>query len=90
MDPPFISEEVLSAYGKVYGELAKSAGSILLFTTTPENQQVLERSLGIRVNTATFLPCIPNLVYQYRIFVNYEIDSTSPLWITNGEVESPE
>ena len=90
MDPPFISEEVISAYAKVYRDLAKTTGSLLLFTTTPENQQFLESSLNSRVHQATFLPCIPNLVYQYRIFVNYEIDSISSLRVPNGEVGSPE
>ena len=88
MDPPFISEEVIAAYVKVFRTLARTTRSILMFTSTRENQHVIERELHIRVSTAPFLPCIPNLVYQYRIFVNYELDSVSPLSELNKEIDS--
>ncbi len=91
IDPPFISEEVIQAYLEIYGVLAKRPESLLLFTTISENRTIIERFMSPNIIiTANFLPCIPNLVYQYRIFTNYEIHPESRLAQTNEELTSSE
>ena len=86
IDPPFITEDVISAYIEVYLLLAKGSESLLLFTTIAENQGVIARLLRTNISLAPFLPCIPNLVYQYGIFTNYKIHPDSPLSRANPEV----
>lgn len=86
IDPPFITEEVIRAYVGIYHVLAKTPRTLLLFTTISENRTIVETSLGGNVFVAPFLPCIPNLVYQYHIFTNYEIQPESGLAAANPEV----
>lgn len=74
-DPPFITEEVWKKYADAIhkiikkDEQGKPLGRILL-STIQENEQFLGGLLGVK--SRKFKPSIPNLVYQYNLYSNYE------------------
>lgn len=69
VDPPFITEEVWELYAVAVKRLLAPGGKMLL-STIPENAEMLGRLLGCR--RCAFRPSIPNLVYQYDLYTNYE------------------
>ncbi|GBG59603.1 hypothetical protein CBR_g49867 [Chara braunii] len=84
IDPPFIAEEVWAKYAETAKLLLIPNGRVIL-STIPENAMFLKRMLG--VEPQLFRPSIPNLVYQYAFFVNYE----SPYFsVVNPELPSLE
>lgn len=68
VDPPFITREVWEKYVVTVRLLAASNARILC-TTIAENAQMMSEILGLA--PTLFRPSIPNLVYQYNIYVNY-------------------
>jgi hypothetical protein len=84
-DPPFISEDALLQYCATIDQLIMPGGAIL-FSSTPENLATLRNHLGPQMNPVKYKPCIPSLVYQYELFVNYNLPTDSPLSKFNPEV----
>lgn len=73
IDPPFISHSVWEEYAKTAKCLLKAdKGTLVLATTVGENEVLLKTLFGKSCNPALFRPCIPNLVYQYSIFSNWQ------------------
>jgi len=77
IDPPFITRDVWEKYAQAAKSLLKKtengdiAGKIIL-TTIQENKEMMYELL--KVEPKEFLPSIPNLVYQYSLYTNYESD----------------
>ncbi|KAJ1424148.1 putative N6-adenine methyltransferase-domain-containing protein [Ochromonadaceae sp. CCMP2298] len=69
VDPPFIVHEVWEKYAAAVKLLLKPEGKLIL-TTVIENAEMLHKHMG--VTPTAFQPSIPNLVYQYNLFTNYE------------------
>ena len=77
IDPPFITREVWEKYANAcrlllgendnLADVSKS-GAILL-STIAENQDMMNELLD--VTPVVFQPSIPNLVYQYNLYSNY-------------------
>jgi hypothetical protein len=72
IDPPFITQEVWQKYADAAKKLLIPEGGMVLMSTIDENHQFLEDMLG--VTPIAFRPSIPNLVYQYSFYTNYEDD----------------
>lgn len=75
IDPPFITREVWEKYVKAVNLLMKKDenGCIkgnLLCSTITENKDLMKEILN--VDPIIFRPSIPNLVYQYNFYTNYE------------------
>ena len=81
IDPPFITHEVLSKvafYGnetvnRQYVEtvnVIKAKECKILFSSIRENAEFFQEKLGLE--SKQFMPSIPNLVYQYTFFANYD------------------
>ena len=71
IDPPFVTEEVWLLYIQAIKFLVKPDGKILL-STIDEREEFLKENLN--VCRRAFRPSIPNLVYQYSFYSNYEDD----------------
>ncbi|KEG07307.1 hypothetical protein DQ04_10231000 [Trypanosoma grayi] len=69
-DPPFITEDVWTAYVHTAKLLLRPGGKVL-FTTVMENHTVLEGLLDAPLFIASFRPAIAHLTYQYVCFTNY-------------------
>jgi hypothetical protein len=87
VDPPFITSSVMEAFALTVSKLILPRGKII-WTSTAENENALKAFLGNDITAATFKPSIPSLVYQYNIYVNYEIDSSSGFSSSNPELSS--
>eukprot|EP00929_Paragymnodinium_shiwhaense_P050265 TRINITY_DN25318_c0_g1_i3.p1 TRINITY_DN25318_c0_g1~~TRINITY_DN25318_c0_g1_i3.p1 ORF type:complete len:392 (+),score=86.99 TRINITY_DN25318_c0_g1_i3:106-1281(+) len=78
IDPPYITKEVWSKYAVTARLLLKEGcdpdtgkpRGRLLCTSIGENAPMLRELLGIEPRR--FRPSIPNLVYQYHIYTNYD------------------
>ena len=94
IDPPFITREVWELYAQTTKALLanppcphpnaedqKNKG--IVFATTVRENQFLMREL-FDAQPTVFRPKIPNLVYQYNIFLNVESDVMSE---PNHEIE---
>lgn len=80
IDPPFITHEVWAKYAATVKLLLKPNGKVLC-TTIDENRGIMEEHFGAK--PVQFRPSIPNLVYQYSVYCNYESDGLS---VRNEEV----
>jgi hypothetical protein len=69
VDPPFVTEEVWTKYAST-AKLLLRPGGRLVCTTIAENAEMMYRLL--KVQPVAFKPSIPNLVYQYLTYTNYE------------------
>ena len=74
IDPPFITREVWEHYTAAVNILLKKDenGAIvgkLICTTIDENKDFMKELLD--VEPIAFRPSIPNLVYQYSMYMNY-------------------
>eukprot|EP00743_Colponemidia_sp_Colp-15_P009033 GILK01009858.1.p1 GENE.GILK01009858.1~~GILK01009858.1.p1 ORF type:complete len:189 (+),score=22.47 GILK01009858.1:23-568(+) len=74
IDPPFITRDVWEKYAITARLLLKEGGKILI-STIQENEVMMKELLS--VTKRAFQPSIPNLVYQYSLFSNYESDALS-------------
>ena len=73
IDPPFITEDVWSKYAITAKLLLKPGNSgqqNLICTTVQENAPMMHRLLGVQ--PCSYRPSIPNLVYQYCLYTNFE------------------
>ena len=87
VDPPFITEEVWRKYAQTVkfilntgtGPNASVNGGSgkVMFTSVLENHNMLETVNDLPLYIADFMPSIPNLVYQYYVFVNYPATSAN-------------
>ena len=78
IDPPYITREVWEKYAEAVKIVLADGGKILL-STIDENEAMLQEVLNVR--RVTFRPSIPNLVYQYSFYANYEdeeLDKVNP------------
>eukprot|EP00744_Colponema_vietnamica_P025989 GILI01038418.1.p2 GENE.GILI01038418.1~~GILI01038418.1.p2 ORF type:complete len:184 (-),score=47.97 GILI01038418.1:33-584(-) len=82
IDPPFITREVWEKYAAACRLLLAEGGKILC-STIAENADMMAELLGVAPKT--FRPSIPNLVYQYSLYANYDSEGLSQL---NPEVDS--
>lgn len=78
IDPPFITDEVWAQYARTARALlvegSDEAGvprGKVLCTTIRENAEMLFRELS-GARPQAFQPAVPNLPYQYDLFLNYE------------------
>ena len=69
IDPPFITREVWEKYTVAAKMLMKEDGK-LLCSTIDENVEFMAELLAVK--NIKFRPSIPNLVYQYSFYTNYE------------------
>ncbi|KRW99557.1 hypothetical protein PPERSA_01203 [Pseudocohnilembus persalinus] len=84
IDPPFITRDVWSKFAETAKYIIKKdkdnkiEGKILS-SSIDENQEMLDELLGLKIRK--FRPLIPNLVYQYSLYSNYEdeqLDQENP------------
>jgi len=80
IDPPYITEEVWAKYAEASRFLLKEGG-LILGSTIDENADFLKELLNVR--RTVFRPSIPNLVYQYSFYVNYEDEACN---VKNPEI----
>lgn len=74
IDPPFITHDVWKKYFETSKLLMKDPTTCkILLTTIDENQDLLKENLN--VVPMKFKPCVPNLVYQYTLYTNYESET---------------
>jgi len=92
IDPPFITEEVWEKYTEAAKLLLIKEEDVkkddedscrrCLCTTIHENAEMMFKLLQVKPNK--FRPSIPNLVYQYDIYTNYESENLN---VYNAEVD---
>jgi hypothetical protein len=85
-DPPFITPDVIGMYSITISQLLRKGGKII-FSSTSENWNILREMVDPSMSPALFRPSIPTLVYQYKFYVNYNLDSGSLLAQNNPEVD---
>ncbi|CAM9183992.1 unnamed protein product [Pylaiella littoralis] len=69
VDPPFITRQV--RYTAAIQLLLRPGGAgLVLCSTISENAPLMQELLG--ANPCDYKPSIPNLVYQYSLYVNYD------------------
>lgn len=71
IDPPFITRDVWEKYAISTKLLIKKETGQIIGTTVYENASLLAELLE-GVKPTNFLPSIPNLVYQYNLYTNYD------------------
>jgi hypothetical protein len=81
VDPPFITCEVWAKYAITTKLLLRPGGRVLC-TTIAENANMMKELLGLQ--PVRFRPSIPNLVYQYCVYTNYDSDLLNKL---NPEID---
>lgn len=81
VDPPFITRDTWSKYAETALALLRPGGR-LLCTTIAENAAMMQELLNVR--PVLFRPSIPNLVYQYNVYTNYQSERLATL---NSEVD---
>lgn len=82
VDPPFITAEVWAKYAEAVKLLLKPGGKVIC-TTIAENAAMMEELLDSK--PAAFKPSIPNLIYQYDLYCNFE-----PTVLSQSNPEVPE
>ena len=83
IDPPFITQDVWEKYAEAAHKLVKKDGDKVvgkfLLSSIDENAEMLNKLLG--VSKKAFRPSIPNLIYQYSFYSNYDsprLDEVNP------------
>lgn len=87
VDPPFITEDVWTAYIFTTKLLLKEGGRVL-FTTVLENHAMLEGLMNGPLFIPRFQPCVRHLSYQYVCFLNYEatrLQGVNPELVADAE-----
>jgi hypothetical protein len=97
IDPPFVTREVWELYARAARRLLRAdGGGQVVATTLFENgalvQSLFSGSVGVPVRPRRFLPGVPNLPYQYRLYSNVEgcdaMDTSNPDIPSGPEVEA--
>ena len=86
LDPPFISSNVLQAYSLTVHQLLVEGGKVIV-SSVQENGEILS-ALFPQIRLVRFKPSIPNLVYQYSLFTNYQLHTGSRLDQDNIELQA--
>jgi len=101
IDPPFITKDVWAKYATaaqlcLRGPSSSSSslddghgggrGGKVMCTTVAENETLLNALFGGGIRSVKFMPSIPHLPYQYRLFVNFEPTTSSSLNDWNDEI----
>jgi hypothetical protein len=97
IDPPFITKDVWAKYATAARLCLRSPSSSSLLggggrggkvmcTTVAENETMLNTLFGGGIRSVKFMPSIPHLPYQYRLFVNFEPTTSSSLDDWNDEI----
>eukprot|EP01017_Pseudomicrothorax_dubius_P028328 TRINITY_DN3362_c0_g1_i5.p1 TRINITY_DN3362_c0_g1~~TRINITY_DN3362_c0_g1_i5.p1 ORF type:complete len:200 (-),score=62.53 TRINITY_DN3362_c0_g1_i5:48-647(-) len=78
IDPPFITREIWRKYADAALKLStrdasKTPNAKLLLSSIAENASMLEEFLGVKMRA--YKPSIPNLIYQYNFFSNYDSEA---------------
>jgi EEF1A lysine methyltransferase 1 len=84
VDPPFITESVWRKYKETVDFLLIKDGGKFIGTTIQENADLMKGLFNAQMTE--FLPSIPNLVYQYGLYVNYTLSNKSPFNEINKEL----
>jgi hypothetical protein len=80
IDPPFISAEVIEAYAKTCRILSNpDVRTRVMISSIAENSECIRQCFDRSLRPVRYMPCIPNLVYQYSLFVNYDPAESSGL-----------
>lgn len=79
IDPPFITNEVWAKYALTTKHLLCADTGLVILTTISENSKLLKELFGEKVQSSNFQPSIPNLVYQYSIFTNFDCPGWHPI-----------
>jgi len=74
VDPPFITRDAYEKYATSVKLLLAEGGKVIV-STIDENAAMLEEMMQLKLQK--FQPSIPNLVYQYSMFCNYESERLS-------------
>jgi 16S rRNA G966 N2-methylase RsmD len=87
IDPPFITLDVWSKYAEAAKKIVKkdeNGGIVgkIVGCSIEENAEMLQNLLGLQKKA--FKPSIPNLIYQYTFYSNYE---SSILGQKNPEID---
>jgi hypothetical protein len=84
VDPPFVTRSVWELYEQAVSWLAtkEQPKSQYICTTIHENAAMMSDLLGVKPQM--FRPSIPNLVYQYSTYINYDSKAFSAL---NPEID---
>lgn len=86
IDPPFITKDVWTKYATAVQLCLRPSsssggggggGGKVMCTTVAENETLLNTLFGGGIRSVKFMPSIPHLPYQYRLFVNFEPTSSS-------------
>mmetsp|Transcript_87938 Transcript_87938/g.121267 ORF Transcript_87938/g.121267 Transcript_87938/m.121267 type:complete len:161 (-) Transcript_87938:81-563(-) len=75
IDPPFITREVWEKYTEATRILLKDNTGQIFLSTIDENEEMIKELLDC--NRQKFRPSIPNLVYQYSFYANFETEGLS-------------
>ena len=74
IDPPFIDEEPWTKFANFAKLLAKKENeeikAKIILCSIEENKEILKKLLGVEIKHHQ--PSIPNLIYQYNFYSNYE------------------
>jgi len=76
IDPPFITEEVWTLYSKAI-DMLKNENCKILLSTIDENKDMIKWLTNCDIRP--YWPSIPNLVYQYSLYSNYEDEALNSL-----------
>ena len=83
IDPPFVTQQVWELYAAAARWLVDPHNCKFLCSTIMENSALMQELLGC--TTQLFRPSIPNLVYQYSLYANYESEALNQL---NPEIDA--
>ncbi len=81
VDPPFITRDVWEKYTETINALRNEQHCQILCSTIAENEGMMKQLLDI--SPVTFRPFIPNLVYLYKFYTNFD---SSTLGQENTEI----
>jgi hypothetical protein len=69
VDPPFITKDVWEKYAQTVKILAANKDCLILCSTIAENELLMYELMNLK--PVAYKPSIPNLVYQYNFYANF-------------------
>lgn len=69
VDPPFITKDVWEKYAQTVKILAANKDCLILCSTIAENESLMYELMSLK--PVVYKPNIPNLVYQYNFYANF-------------------
>lgn len=70
IDPPFITHDCWEKYKETVSLLLTDKDGLVMATTVTENEKLMNTLFGAEPNV--FRPDIPNLVYRYKLYTNFD------------------